>query len=283
MRFFRKKKAVPDGVFLKCKGCGEMVYRKNVEELLHVCPECDYHFRIGARERIRLHTDEGSFKEFDENISSGDPLEFVADKAYADQIAGDREKTGLNEAILCGRCQIGGHDAIFAAMDFGFRGGSMGSVVGEKVARAAEMALADKTPLVTVSSSGGARMQEGVLSLMQMPKTCAALERLHRSRVPYISVMTHPTTGGVTASWASMGDVIIAEPGALIGFAGRRVIEQTVKEDLPPDFQTAEFLLDHGFIDMIVHRSEIRSTLAKLIDYLSVETVNSEPEEAVAG
>jgi acetyl-CoA carboxylase carboxyl transferase subunit beta len=159
----------------------------------------------------------------------------------------------------------------------------MGSVVGEKVARAAEMALADKTPLVTVSSSGGARMQEGVLSLMQMPKTCAALERLHRSRVPYISVMTHPTTGGVTASWASMGDVIIAEPGALIGFAGRRVIEQTVKEDLPPDFQTAEFLLDHGFIDMIVHRSEIRSTLAKLIDYLSVETVNSEPEEAVAG
>jgi acetyl-CoA carboxylase carboxyl transferase subunit beta len=269
MRFFRKKKAVPDGVFVRCEGCGETVYRKNVEELLQVCPECNYHFRIGARERIRLHTDEGTFQEIDAGLTACDPLGFVAEKAYADQIVSDMAKTELNEAVICGTCKVEGRDVVFAAMDFLFRGGSMGSVVGEKVTRAAELACREWLPLITVSSSGGARMQEGALSLMQMVKTCAALNRLHQRGVPYISIMTHPTTGGVTASWASMGDVIIAEPKALIGFAGRRVIEETIKQKLPPDFQTAEFLLAHGFLDMIVPRSEIKHTLALLMGYLA--------------
>jgi len=270
MRLFGrgKKKAVPDGVFIKCEGCGQTVYRKNVEERLHVCPECNYHFPIGAWERVKLHTDEGTFQEFDGELTSADPLNFVAEKAYAEQIASDMERTGLKEAIICGRCRIGGHEAVFAAMDFRFRGGSMGCVVGEKVTRAAELALRERLPLVTMSSSGGARMQEGALSLMQMAKSCAALYRLHESRVPYISIMCHPTTGGVTASWASMGDIVMAEPRALIGFAGRRVIEQTIKKQLPPDFQTAEFLLEHGFIDLIVPRKDIKATVAKLLDYL---------------
>lgn len=268
MRFFRKKKPVPDGVFVKCKGCDEMVYRKNVEDLVQVCPECNYHFRIGARDRVRVHADEGSFGEFDQDLVTVDVLDFVAAKVYADQIAGDREKTGLNEAIVCGTCTVGGRRIVMAAMDFGFRGGSMGCVVGEKLTRAAEVALRERLPLVTFSSSGGARMQEGALSLMQMAKTCAALERLHEAKVPYVSVMTHPTTGGVTASWASMGDVIIAEPKALIGFAGRRVIEQTIKEELPEDFQTAEFLMEHGFLDMIVERKDMNETLVSVLDYL---------------
>ena len=269
MRFFRKKKPVPDGIFVKCEGCGDTVYRKNVEELLQVCPECNYHFRIDAMERLKLHTDEGTFQEIDASLTTCDPLGFVAEKAYSDQIVSDKERTGLNEAIICGTCKMEGMDVVFAAMDFLFRGGSMGSVVGEKVTRAAELACRERLPLVTVSSSGGARMQEGALSLMQMVKTCAALNRLHHRGVPYISIMTHPTTGGVTASWASMGDVIIAEPKALIGFAGRRVIEETIKQKLPPNFQSAEFLLEHGFVDMIVPRNKIKSTVAQLLDYLA--------------
>lgn len=269
MRFFRKKKPVPDGVFVGCDGCGETVYRKNVEELFHVCPECGYHFRIEARDRVTLHTDEGSFEEIDADLTACDPLGFVAEKAYVDQICSDKEKTQLNEAIICGTCKIEGRDAVFTAMDFRFRGGSMGSVVGEKIARAAELACREGLPLVTVASSGGARMQEGAFSLMQMVKTCAALCRLRRNAVPYVSIMTHPTTGGVTASWASMGDVIIAEPKALIGFAGRRVIEETIKQKLPPDFQTAEFLLEHGFLDMIVPRGEMKATVAEVLDYLA--------------
>ncbi|MFP4176537.1 MAG: acetyl-CoA carboxylase, carboxyltransferase subunit beta [Planctomycetota bacterium] len=269
MRFFRKKKAVPDGVFVKCKGCDEMVYRKNVEELFQVCPECNYHFRIGARDRIRIHADEDSFEEFDGDLSTADPLHFEGAKVYENQIESDREKTGLKEAIVCGCCTVQGRRVVMAAMDFGFRGGSMGCVVGEKVARAAEVAREESLPLVTFSSSGGARMQEGALSLMQMAKTCAALERLAEAKVPYLSVMAHPTTGGVTASWASMGDVIIAEPKALIGFAGRRVIEQTIKEELPDDFQTAEFLLEHGFLDMIVERKDLTDAIASVLGYLS--------------
>jgi len=268
MRFFRKKKPVPDGVFMKCDGCGGMVYRKNVEERLQVCPECNYHFPLRAWDRVEIHTDEDSFEEVDADLISADPLEFVADKAYKDQIAGDMEKTELNEAIICGRATMEGRPVVFCAMDFKFRGGSMGCVVGEKVTRAAELAADRSTPLVTVASSGGARMQEGALSLMQMAKTCAALYRLHEKKVPYVSIMAHPTTGGVTASWASMGDVILAEPKALIGFAGRRVIEETIKQKLPDDFQTAEFLMAHGFLDMIVQRSEIKSTVARLLDYL---------------
>ena len=268
MRFFRKKKPVPDGVFMKCEGCDEMVYRKNVEERLWVCPECNYHFRILVSDRIRLHLDEGSFREIDASLTSTDPLDFVSEEAYEDKLKGDCEKTGLNGALCCGRGRIGGKEVVFAALEFRFRGGSMGCVVGEKLTRAAELAAEEKIPLVTLSSSGGARMQEGALSLMQMSKTCAALQRLNSLPVPHISIMTHPTTGGVTASWASTGDIIMAEPGALIGFAGRRVIEQTVKEDLPEDFQTAEFLLEHGFLDMIVERQHIKETLSSLIDYL---------------
>ncbi len=270
MRLFGrgKKKPVPDGVFLKCDGCGEMVYRKNVAERLQVCPECNYHFPISAWERVRIHTDEGTFQETDADLRSCDPLGFAAEKRYVDQIASDMEQTNLSEAVVCGRCKIEGRDVMFAAMDFRFRGGSMGCVVGEKVTRAAELSCHEALPLITMSASGGARMQEGALSLMQMAKTCAALCRLHEKKIPYISVMCHPTTGGVTASWASVGDIIMAEPGALIGFAGRRVIEQTIKKQLPKEFQTAGFLLEHGFIDMIVPRKDIKPTLAKLLDYL---------------
>jgi len=268
MRFFRKKKPVPDGVFMKCEGCGKMVYRKNVEERLQICPECNYHFPITAGDRVKIHTDEGSFKEMDADLVSPDPLQFVAEKAYKEQIASDIEKTGLKDAIVCGKATMDGRPVVFCAMDFRFRGGSMGCVVGEKVTRAAELAVAESIPLVTIASSGGARMQEGALSLMQMVKTCAAVYRLHEKKVPFISVMTHPTTGGVTASWASMGDVLIAEPKALIGFAGRRVIEETIKQKLPEDFQTAEFLLAHGFIDMIVSRADIKPTVVKLLTYL---------------
>jgi len=269
MRFFRRKRPVPDGVFIKCDGCGQMVYRKSVAERLHVCPECSFHFRIGAWERVELHTDEDTFNEIDGDLTSCDPLSFTAEKPYADQIRSDREKTELNEAIVCGTCTIEGREVVFAAMDFSFRGGSMGCVVGEKIARAAELATEKGIPLVTVAASGGARMQEGALSLMQMAKTCAALYRLHEKGLPYVSIMTHPTTGGVTASWASMGDVVIAEPKALIGFAGRRVIEETIKQKLPPDFQTAEFLLAHGFVDLIVPRSEIKSTVVQILGYLT--------------
>ncbi len=266
---FGKKKEVPDGLFVKCEGCGAMVYRKNVEDLLQICPECNYHFRIGAWDRVRLHTDEGTFQEFDGDLLPCDPLNFVAKKAYVDDLKKDTESTGLNEAVICGTCSIEGRSAVFAAMDFRFRGASMGSVVGEKLTRAVELAMERELPLVTLAASGGARMQESAFSLMQMAKTCAALNRFHRAGGCYISVMTHPTTGGVTASWASMGDVIIAEPGALIGFAGRRVIEQTIKQELPKDFQTAEFLLEHGFIDIIVERKAMKRTLARLLAYLT--------------
>ena len=273
MRFFGRRKSekrpVPDGVFMKCNGCGKTVYRKNVKERLQVCPECNYHFLIGAWERIRLHTDEGSFSEMDAELTTSDPLSFVAEKAYTEQIAGDKEKTNLNDAVVSGKCKMDGRDVVFMAMDFAFRGGSMGCVVGEKVTRAVELALREWLPVVSVSSSGGARMQEGALSLMQMAKTCAALYRLHQKAIPFVSIMAHPTTGGVTASWASMGDVIIAEPKAMIGFAGRRVIEQTIKQKLPDDFQTAEFLLDHGFIDMIVPRADIKATVVSVLDYLA--------------
>ncbi len=269
LRFGKKKKQVPDGLFVKCGGCGGLVYRKNVEDRLQTCPECNYHFRIGAWERIRLHTDDDSFEEIDGDLRPCDPLGFVGKKPYVEDLKKDAEKSGLPEAIVCGTCRIEGRETVFTAMDFRFRGASMGSVVGEKLTRAAELATERELPLVTVAASGGARMQESAYSLMQMAKTCAALYRHSQAGRAYISIMTHPTTGGVTASWASMGDVIIAEPRALIGFAGRRVIEQTIKQELPDDFQTAEFLLDHGFIDMIVERAALKPTIARLVDYLS--------------
>jgi acetyl-CoA carboxylase carboxyl transferase subunit beta len=268
LRFGRKKKQVPDGLFMKCDGCGTLVYRKSVEEGLQTCPECHHHFRIGAWMRVKLHTDEGSFREIDSDLVPCDPLSFVAVKAYKDQLPEYVERSGMNEAVLCGTCTIEQRPAVFAAMEFAFCGASMGSVVGEKITRAAELAAEKRLPLVTVAASGGARMQESAYSLMQMAKTCAALQRLSKAGVAYISVLSDPTTGGVTASWASMGDVVIAEPGAMIGFAGRRVIEQTIKKHLPNDFQTAEFLLEHGFLDMIVERKDLKTTVAGLIDYL---------------
>jgi acetyl-CoA carboxylase carboxyl transferase subunit beta len=268
LRPARGKKQVPDGLFVKCEGCSRLVYRKNVEERLQTCPECNHHFRIGAWDRVRLHTDEGSFNEVDADLLPCDPLGFVAAKAYQDQLKAYAESSGLDEAVVCGTCRIEGRPAAFAAMDFRFCGASMGSVVGEKLARLVELAARQSLPVVTVAASGGARMQESALSLMQMAKTSAAIYRFRRTAKPYISILTDPTTGGVTASWASLGDVMIAEPGALIGFAGQRVIEETINQKLPPDFQTAEFLLAHGFVDMIVHRKDIKATVASLLDYL---------------
>jgi len=267
LRFGPKKKDVPDGLFIKCDGCGAMVYRKHVEELENVCPECKYHFRIGAWERVRLHTDEGSFQEIAASLRPCDPLNFVAGKAYKEVLKKDAEKSGLTEAIICGTCTIEGRPAVFSAMDFRFRGASMGSVVGEKLTRAIELAGERHLPLVVVATSGGARMQEGALSLMQMAKTCAALNRFSSAGGVFISVLTNPTMAGVLASWASMGDVIMAEPGALIGFTGPRVIRETIRQELPPGFQTSEFLLEHGFLDMIVERKDIKPTVARLLSY----------------
>ena len=269
LRFGKKKKQVPDGLFVKCDGCGSLVYRKNVEDRLQTCPECSHHFRVGARERIQLHTDEGSFEEFDADLTSRDPLGFVAAKAYKDQLKQYVERCGTNEAIICGTCTIEARPAVFAAMDFRFAGGSMGSVVGEKVTRAAELAAERKLPLVTCAASGGARMQEGAYSLMQMAKTCAALNRFRRAGGAHVSVITNATTGGVWASWASVADVIIAEPGATVRFAGAIVFKETIKGELPDGFATSEFLLAHGFIDMIVQRKDIKSTVAQVLSYLT--------------
>ena len=268
LHFRRKKKPVPDGLFVKCDGCGALVYRKNVEERLQTCPECDHHFRVGAWARVQLHTDEGSFEEFDAGLQPCDPLKFVAAKAYRDQLKQYAVKCGINEAIICGTCQIEGRPCVFAAMDFRFAGGSMGSVVGEKFTRAVELAAERRLPLVTVAASGGARMQESAYSLMQMAKTCAAVNRFHRAGGVHVSIITNPTTGGVWASWASVADVIIAEPGATVRFAGAIVFKETIQGELPDGFATSEFLLEHGFLDMIVERKQIKPTVARVLSYL---------------
>jgi acetyl-CoA carboxylase carboxyl transferase subunit beta len=264
-----QKREVPDGLWTKCEHCGEIVHRMELEKNLHTCPKCNAHFRIGSKEYLSLLLDEGSFKEYDKKMRSSDPLKFVDTKRYRDRIPEAIKKTGLYDAIRWGTGTIQKHPVVLAAMDFAFIGGSMGSVVGEKVARAIDRAWKTKTPLVIVSSSGGARMMEGALSLMQLAKTSAKLARLAEARVPYISILTDPTTGGVTASYAMLGDVNIGEPGALIGFAGPRVIKQTIGKDLPPGFQRAEFLLEHGFLDMVVDRKEMKSTVATLLSHLA--------------
>ncbi|MGE5620430.1 MAG: acetyl-CoA carboxylase, carboxyltransferase subunit beta [Sphingomonadaceae bacterium] len=257
---------IPENLWVRCQRCGEMLYVKEFERNLKVCPKCDYHFRLSARERIDLLLDQGSFVERDANLEPGDPLGFVSlGEAYPTKIAKTQSRTSLREAVICGSGELEGIPVQIAAADFSFLGASMGSVVGEKIVRTVERSLASRQPLVIVSCSGGARMHEGIFSLMQMAKTSAALARLSRSAIPYISVLTDPTTGGVTASYASLGDVSIAEPGALIGFAGPRVIEQITKQKLPPGFQTAEFLLEHGMIDMVVHRRELRPTIGRLL------------------
>ncbi|PTX63234.1 acetyl-CoA carboxylase carboxyltransferase subunit alpha [Melghirimyces profundicolus] len=257
------KKDIPEGIMQKCPQCGDIGFVKELEKNLKVCKKCGYHFSMSAPERIRMIVDEGRFFEFDSGLTSGDPLSFPN---YAKKLEADREKTKLNEAVVTGEGTVGGFPAVIGVMDSRFRMGSMGSVVGEKIARAAHRAATKKYPFILFSASGGARMQEGVLSLMQMAKTSAALEKMHRERVLFVSVLTNPTTGGVSASFSSLGDINIAEPQALIGFAGRRVIEQTVRQKLPEDFQTAEFLLKHGQLDQVVHRSELRETLIKILD-----------------
>ncbi|MDW7672927.1 MAG: acetyl-CoA carboxylase, carboxyltransferase subunit beta [Bacillota bacterium] len=249
-------------IWAKCIECGDIIYNKELEKNLKVCPKCNYHFRMNAKDRVLYFTDEGSFQSFNDQIVGGNPLEFPG---YEEKLKREQEKTGLKEAILTGTANICGNPCIFVVIDPNFFMGSMGMVVGEKLVLAIEQAVARKLPLIVFSASGGARMQEGILSLMQMAKTSAALNKLSEEGLLFISVCTDPTTGGVTASFASLGDIIIAEPKALIGFAGPRVIEQTIRQKLPTGFQRAEFLLEHGLLDMVVHRNELKSTLAKLL------------------
>jgi acetyl-CoA carboxylase carboxyl transferase subunit beta len=263
-----KKVKIPEGLWVKCEGCREIIYKKEIDRNLKVCPKCNYHFRINAGERIKLLADEGSFVEVNTELTSADPLSFKDSTSYPERIKNSQQKSGLKEAVVSGRAKIKGTDVILVIMDFAFMGGSMGSAVGEKIARAAELALEERLPLVAVSSSGGARMQEGIFSLMQMAKVSASIGKLKENAVPYISILSDPTFGGVTASFAMLGDSIIAEPRSLIGFAGPRVIEQTIKQQLPENFQRAEFLLEHGLIDMIVERKDMKNTLAKLLEHL---------------
>lgn len=263
-----RKKNVPEGLWTKCLSCGHVVYTKALKQNLSVCPKCSYHFVLGARERIEHLIDSGTFKELNANLTSKDPLNFKGAKSYLDKIKQDQKKTGLHEAAIVGEGMCDGKPIAFGVTDSRFIMGSMGSVVGEKITRLIELAISKKLSLVIVSGSGGgARMYEGALSLMQMAKTSAALGRFSKTKLPYISVLTHPTMGGVMASFASLGDFIVAEPKALIGFAGPRVIEQTIRQTLPIDFQTSEFLLEHGLIDLVVPRKELKQTLVRLIDY----------------
>ncbi|MFH1336025.1 MAG: acetyl-CoA carboxylase, carboxyltransferase subunit beta [Candidatus Zixiibacteriota bacterium] len=265
----QRRKDIPDGIWVKCDSCGEIIYRKELEKNLWVCSKCDYHFRINSKDYMNLILDGGELVEYDANLEATDPLEFKDSKRYPDRIKDSQRKTNLNDAIVAGIGKINGREVSFAVMDFGFIGGSMGSVVGEKVARAIERALNRRIPLVIISCSGGARMQEGILSLMQMAKTSALLAKLYDHNIPFLSVLTNPTTAGVMASYASLGDVIIAEPKALLGFAGPRVIQQTIKQDLPPGFQSSEFFLEHGFLDLISHRQDLKKNISLIVEYLS--------------
>jgi acetyl-CoA carboxylase carboxyl transferase subunit beta len=278
MAFFNKPKystvsvksrdGVPKGVWTKCPETGDMVFAKELKKNLMVVPSSGYHFPLPAPDRIESLLDEGTFEEYDQDLKSSDPLDFKGVASYKDKLEQNRKKTKLEDAVVCGIGKIGGYDLSIAVMDFRFLGGSMGSVVGEKITRAIERGLDRKIPVVVVSASGGARMYEGILSLMQMAKTSAALGRLAEAGVPYISVLTNPTMAGVMASFATLGDVILAEPKALIGFAGRRVIKETTRADLPEGFQTSEFLLEHGLIDQIVERHDLRNRLISLIGHL---------------
>ncbi len=269
-RIFRvaKRKSIPDGLWTKCDDCGDIIYNKKLEENLRVCPNCNYHFTLGAYKRINLLLDKGSFQEYYADMKSADPLEFSGPKTYKDKLKRDQSATNLKSAAVVGKGSIEGHDLLFGVTDSRFIMGSMGSVVGEKITRITEKATESELPLVIVSGSGGgARMYEGMLSLAQMAKTSAALAKHNKAGQLFISVLTNPTMAGIMASFASLGDVIIAEPKALIGFTGPRVIEQTIRQKLPEGFQRSEFLLGHGLIDKIVNRKEMRDTLARLLEY----------------
>ncbi|HNQ88557.1 MAG TPA: acetyl-CoA carboxylase, carboxyltransferase subunit beta [Verrucomicrobiota bacterium] len=263
-----RKKEIPEGLWTKCPKCSSMIYDKELDENLKVCPRCGHHFPIGARERIHALVETCSFEEMDAQMTSVDVLGFTGVAAYTDKLAAYQQSTGLKDAVITGQGVIGSHRVALGVMDFGFLGGSMGSVVGEKLTRLIEAATERGLPLIIISTSGGARMYEGMFSLMQMAKTSAALAYHTRNRIPFISLLTHPTTAGVMASYASLGDLIIAEPGAMIGFAGPRVIKDTTQAELPPGFQTAEFLQDHGFIDAIVPRKELGDKLVTYLDFL---------------
>jgi acetyl-CoA carboxylase carboxyl transferase subunit beta len=263
--FGEKKKDMPEGLWTKCPSCNESLFEQALAKSLRVCTHCSYHFTIDSTERISSIVDENSFVEIDAKLDSVNALGF---KGYLDKVKAYQAKTGLGEAVVTGRATIEGIPVLLAIMDFRFLGASMGSVVGEKITRAIEAATAERKPVIVFSASGGARMHEGILSLMQMAKTSGALARHAEARLPYISVLTHPTTGGVTASFATLGDLIIAEPKCMIGFAGPRVVKETTHADLPPGFQTAEFMLQHGLVDMIVERKDMRSTLAKVMRYM---------------
>jgi len=267
-----------ENVFVKCDGCEAHLYKGELEDGLQVCKHCGYHFRIGARERLSLLFDEGKYEELDGEVISIDPLEFTDSKPYADRLKQATESSGLPEAVINGRGTVGDHPVLAAAMDMTFIGGSMGSAVGEKVTRLIERAMKEHSAVVIFSASGGARMQEGTLSLMQMAKISAALAALDEAHLPFISVLTDPTTGGVTASFAMLGDIILAEPKALIGFAGPRVIEQTIRQKLPKDFQRSEFLLDHGMIDEIVDRRELRTHIIKLLNFMMNPEIHGESD-----
>jgi acetyl-CoA carboxylase carboxyl transferase subunit beta len=259
-----------EGLWVKCENCRQIIWKKDLEDNLNVCPKCDKHFRIDARTRLALLLDDNEYETFDGNLSSTDPLKFVDLKPYSSRLKQAQHDTGLRDAVINARGKLLGRPVVASVMEYAFIGGSMGAVVGEMITRAVERALDSHTPLIIVSASGGARMMEGVVSLMQLAKISAALARLDQEKVPYVSVLTDPTTGGVTASFAMLGDLNIAEPGALIGFAGPRVIEQTIRQKLPPGFQRSEFLLEHGMLDAVVPRKELKPYIARALDFMAV-------------
>jgi acetyl-CoA carboxylase carboxyl transferase subunit beta len=264
-----EKKVRTEGLWVKCDDCRQIIWKKDLEDNLNVCPKCGRHFRIDARTRLALLLDDGQYETFDTNLASTDPLGFVDLKSYASRLEQAKTDTGLTDAVINARGKVNGRSVIVSSMEYAFIGGSMGAVVGEAITRAIEQAMQSKSPLIIVSASGGARMMEGVVSLVQLAKISAALARLDESRVPYISVLTDPTTGGVTASFAMLGDLNIAEPGALIGFAGPRVIEQTIRQKLPHGFQRSEFLLQHGMLDAVVPRKELKAYIARALDFMT--------------
>jgi acetyl-CoA carboxylase carboxyl transferase subunit beta len=277
-----KSSRVPEGLWVKCAGCSQAIYHKELATSLNVCPKCGHHFRLNATERLRMLFDDEQWTEYDRGLVSTDPLKFTDTKPYRARLDASIESTGLKDAIITASGRIDGIDTTVAAMEYGFIGGSMGVVVGEKITRAIERAIAERMPVVIVCCSGGARMMEGALSLMQMAKISGALARLDRARLPYIAVLTDPTTGGVTASFAMLGDLNIAEPKALIGFAGPRVIEQTIRQKLPEGFQRSEFLLEKGMVDLVVDRREMKASIVKALRFMGATTA-AQPAEAAAG
>lgn len=264
-----EKRVRTEGLWVKCEGCRQIIWKKELEDNLNVCPKCDRHFRIDAPTRLMLLLDEDTIETFDDSMSAVDPLNFSDTRPYKDRLTESQRKTGMRDAVISVTAKLNGLPVVADAMEFGFIGGSMGVVVGEKITRSIEKALQERKPLIIVSASSGARMQEGVISLMQMAKISAALARLEKARLPYISVLTDPTTGGVSASYAMLGDLNIAEPGALIGFAGPRVIEQTIRQKLPEGFQRSEFLLKHGMLDAVVHRKELKSYISRALEFMA--------------